>query len=397
MESRQSVKITAGLFVLVGLVLFAAFAFFVGERGRYFGAQHTLRAYFPSVAGLREGSTVRVAGVAVGRVSRIRLPGPSEKEVLVELDVSDETIESVRRDSVAQLQTLGFLGDKFIEISVGSPAEPRVADGGVLQTEPATDVAALIGQGRRVLGQAEGLAASLERGGGALPWLIHDPQSKRLVADALGALRTMVALLERGDGALPWLVSDPQSKRLVAETLGSIRAATAALDRGQGALPWLIHDPASRRLAGDLGRAAEALAALATDAKNGRGLAHALIYDPKGGELLAKASQAIENIRRLAAALQDGDGALPALLFDPRSRKLVNHLEAALRNLDTITGKIARGEGTVGALVADPTLYEDLATLLQGAERSRILRWVIRRTLDSGRKAQARDDRGGDR
>jgi hypothetical protein len=39
--------------------------------------------------------------------------------------------------------------------------------------------------------------------------------------------------------------------------------------------------------------------------------------------------------------------------------------------------------------MADPTLYEDLTSLLEGARQSRILRWAIRRTLESGREAQS--------
>ena len=51
-------------------------------------------------------------------------------------------------------------------------------------------------------------------------------------------------------------------------------------------------------------------------------------------------------------------------------------------------GKVAGGEGTIGALLADPTVYEDLTALLEGAQRSWLLRWAIRRTLDSGRSAR---------
>ncbi len=145
-QRRSSVKIVVGLFVFVGILLLAASIFLLGQRGRYFSTQHSLRAFFTKVGGLHEGATVRLAGVAVGRVTRIQLPRPPEEKVLVELNVAGGAIENVRRDSVARIETLGFLGDKFIEISVGSSQEPRLPNGGILQVEEPTDVGALVGQ-----------------------------------------------------------------------------------------------------------------------------------------------------------------------------------------------------------------------------------------------------------
>ncbi len=388
MEPRSGVKVMVGLFVFVGLVLFAASLFLLGERGWYFRAQHRLQAFFTSVAGLQEGASVRVAGVAVGRVSRIQLPRPPEQRVLVELQLAGDAIENVRRDSVARVETLGVMGDKFVEISVGSPQEPRLPDGGTVAVEESADFGALVAQAQRVLGHAERLGASLERGEGALPWLMNDPASKRLVGDAIGAVRTAATSIERGGGALPWLLNDPQSKQLIAETLGSARAVAASVEHGDGAVSWLIQDSDSRRLMQDLGRAAEALAAVSTEVKEGRGLAHALIYDPESAKILEQASHTLEETRALVEAIRTGDGALPALLFDPETKRLVENLTEASEHLDAITAKIARGEGTLGAFLLDPTVYEDLTTLLEGAQRSRILRWGIHHTLESGRAAR---------
>lgn len=395
MEPRSGVKITVGLFVFVGLLLFAASIFFLGERERYFATQHPLKAFFTNAAGLHEGATVRIAGVAVGRVTRIRLPSPPEQKVVVELSVAGDAIANVRRDSAARVETMGFMGDKFVEISVGSPQESRVSDGDILRVDESEDLSTLIGEGRRVLERAERLTASLERGDGALPWLINDPQSKRLVAETLRSVNAAATSLERGGGALPWLINDPQSKRLVADTLGSVHAVGASLKHGDGALAWLLEDPASRRLMEDLGRTAQTLAALSNEVKEGRGLAHALIYDPQGAEMLNKALRTFVEVQRLVEAIRNGDGAIPALLFDPESKQLVENLTKASKHLEEISARIARGDGTLGALLSDPTVYEDLRALLEGAQRSRILRWGVRHALQSGRAARKDKDNHG--
>lgn len=384
MEQRPSVKLVVGIFVFFGLLVFAASIFFLGERGRYFSTQHHLKAFFTGVSGLHEGATVRLAGVAAGRVSGIRLPSPPDQKVLVELSVAGGAIENIRRDSVARIETLGFLGDKFIEISVGSPQEPRLPDGATLRVEEPPDFGAIVGQGQRVLGHAERIAASLD----TMLSTLERAKTAEVVAGAARTVERLAASLERGEGALPWLAKDPESKRLVAETISSVRAGAAFLEHGEGALPWLIQDPASRRLAKDLGRAAETLAALSTEIRDGGGLAHALIYDPEGGKVVKEVSQTLQEVQSLLQAIRAGDGAIPTLLFDAKSRDLVENLADASRHLKEIGEKVARGEGTLGAFLVDPTVYEDLTDLLEGTRRSWILRSVIRSTVESGREIQ---------
>jgi len=84
-----------------------------------------------------------------------------------------------------------------------------------------------------------------------------------------------------------------------------------------------------------------------------------------------------------------GRGTLGSLVKDEAGdgglRLAIQDLRAALANLKQITEKINEGEGTIGALVADPTVYEQLVSILEGAQRSSILRFLIR-GLGQGKK-----------
>ena len=57
--------------------------------------------------------------------------------------------------------------------------------------------------------------------------------------------------------------------------------------------------------------------------------------------------------------------------------------------------KINDGEGTVGALIADPTVYERLVTILDGAQRSFLLRGLLRSLGKGGEAAKALEERQG--
>ncbi len=83
---------------------------------------------------------------------------------------------------------------------------------------------------------------------------------------------------------------------------------------------------------------------------------------------------------------QKGEGLLYALLYDPKGKQLMDNLVSTSKSLNEITEKIDNGEGTIGALVADPALYDNLRGLLGGAERSFILRNLIRKSIAKGKE-----------
>ena len=58
-----------------------------------------------------------------------------------------------------------------------------------------------------------------------------------------------------------------------------------------------------------------------------------------------------------------------------------------MADLRAITGRIEAGQGTLGGLVQDPTVYENLAAFLEGAQRSLLLRALIRAAIGRGTPA----------
>ena len=63
---------------------------------------------------------------------------------------------------------------------------------------------------------------------------------------------------------------------------------------------------------------------------------------------------------------------------DPEGGDALTQLGAATETLTRILEKIDSGEGTLGLLLNDPTLYEDVKELVGGAQRSLVVRSLIR-------------------
>jgi len=70
------------------------------------------------------------------------------------------------------------------------------------------------------------------------------------------------------------------------------------------------------------------------------------------------------------------------------------HLKKAITQLSQIFEKINNGTGTVGALINDPGLYDQLKALLGGANRNRIIRNLIRQTINKSQEDSSSSDKG---
>jgi phospholipid/cholesterol/gamma-HCH transport system substrate-binding protein len=130
--------------------------------------------------------------------------------------------------------------------------------------------------------------------------------------------------------------------------------------------------------------ATAALSGIISEIQEGDGLLHQLIYEPYEGDHLASIDASLNSLNDLLTAVKEGDGLLHDVIYEPSD--LGEPLEDFLRSagrLDSILTKIDEGEGTLGLLVNDPSLYTDMDALIQGGQRSRVVRGLIRLSTES--------------
>ncbi len=110
-----------GAFMLVVLAILGFFILKIEDVqiGRR-GPSKKVVALFDSAAGLEKKSTVRVAGVSVGKVSDIHLRSDGKAEVTLEVDPQVQ----LHRNSSAHVASLGLLGEKYIELDPGTQSLP---------------------------------------------------------------------------------------------------------------------------------------------------------------------------------------------------------------------------------------------------------------------------------
>ncbi len=138
---KNGMEFLVGLFMIAGFVAFGYLALQLGEISLFSSSKtYTITAQFDNIAGVKKGSSVQVAGVVVGQVSKIWLDEDAVANVA--LQVNNEVELSV--DTMASVKSQGLIGDKFIALSIGGDEE-LFQDGDILtDTESSVDIESLI-------------------------------------------------------------------------------------------------------------------------------------------------------------------------------------------------------------------------------------------------------------
>ena len=392
-RSELGRKLRVGIFVLVALAAFLGMIYALGAKSRLFEAKYTIHAEFSEVGGLAEGATVRLAGVQIGRVSGVELPSQPGGKVRVDLSIARRFSDRVRKDSVARIETQGLLGDKIVEITIGTTSTPPVRSGEVIASKDPTDLGQVVNQSAQTVKDVAELAASLRETAAGLKesHLIEDAgaamANARKVTDQIARI---VNEVERGKG---WANALIYQEPVALQQLNGIVASTQKLldrvERGEGAAGVLTSTQsteAARRLVAAMDRLARAV-----EQPDEGGLLPGLLIDPKYKSVLEDLRVVAHNLRDVSDRLAGGKGTLGALVKDEPGeagiRQASQDLQVTMANLREITEKINEGEGTLGALISDPTVYERLVSILDGASRSRLLRGLLR-GLGGGERAR---------
>jgi phospholipid/cholesterol/gamma-HCH transport system substrate-binding protein len=118
-----------GAFFLVVLILAGILVWRIEDLRLARGPAKKMSVEFKDVAGLDAKSTVRLAGVRVGKVSKIRL-GPDGKAIV---DLSLDRDVELRQGASASVASLGLLGEKYVELVPGPVGAPELPEGTTLK------------------------------------------------------------------------------------------------------------------------------------------------------------------------------------------------------------------------------------------------------------------------
>ena len=267
------------------------------------------------------------------------------QNIVVSTEIRSAYRDWVRSDSNISLGSIGLLGDKYIEISLGRSDDPPVVIEETTEGWMGTTVHEVVlitgtsqpGFQELITGADDVLAnlavlsdklaeifEPLAQGQGSVGTFITDSSFYDNLNQAVinaGQTVEQTTLLVRdfreGEGTLARLVQEREVYDNINEATGRLRNVLTQIDQSQGTLGKLVNDSS--------------------------------IYD--------KSAAMVENIETITRRIEEGEGTLGRLSSDDQ---LYEDLSLSLNQFKTLVDGIQQGKGTLGRLANDEQLYQNL-------------------------------------
>ncbi|HXX00854.1 MAG TPA: MlaD family protein [Candidatus Acidoferrales bacterium] len=324
-------QLRVGITVIIASLTLAVLLFLMSNTAGLFTPRITIRSYFDNAQGLRVGAPVRLSGVDIGNVTRIRIVPDKDKQltpVEITMKVSTRYIYGLRRDSVTSLETAGVLGETYLDIDSSQALGPPARDGDVLPTQVHPDFNQVVRASQSTLQNMDALLKRADR---------------------------ILAFAESGKGSLGKLIYDPTLYNRFSATVSDFQKIVQQVGSGQGSLGALI----SRNDAYDKFTATlDKMNAVIDDIQQGKGTAGKFLKDPS---LYDNANDTIANLKQVTADINAGKGTLGKLTKD---EELAKKLDTTITKLSQLTSEVEAGQGSVGKLFKDESLYNNANQML---------------------------------
>ncbi|MDT8447236.1 MAG: MlaD family protein [bacterium] len=328
-------EMNVGLLILAGTGLLMIASIQVTRYDPDLSGTYSLKVTFENVSGLVTGTAVKVAGITVGEVSSIELV---DGEAEVTVSIMDKY--RLRTNSRAMIKSIGILGDKYIEVSLGSNNQQALQSGDRIQlVEPGADLDSLIEDLSYILSDVRSVTKALNASLGGEK---GEAQLKRVLSNVEGLTANLDQVLDKTNQKIGPILSSLESfssdlAGITADNRDEVHHLLANLRDFSESLNRFVDNNES-----DLNRTLENLdyfmAKLSEDGPEITG-------DLKG---ILKENR--DNLRQTMSEIKEASA----------------NLNSAMDSVDQIAYKIDSGQGTLGRLVNDEETINSINTALDG-------------------------------
>ena len=245
-------QLRVGGLTVVALAVLGFAVYKLGKSAKLFASHYTLVSFVPNAAGLRAGSQVTVAGQLAGSIRSIDfLPVDNDtaRNLRIEIELDEALRSQVRADSRVVIRNQGFLGDRFFDISTGTPSYRPLHTGDTLRLGPSVDYEALVQQASGALVDVvalthdmRDLTHALVNGEGTMGQLLTNRALYDQLNGTLSRTSTLLARLQNPNGSVGRLLDDPTLYENLTRMIVSVDTLVGKIQGGNGTAGKLLRD-----------------------------------------------------------------------------------------------------------------------------------------------------------
>jgi len=295
-----------GVFFLTTTVVLFAALFVVGTNTRLFERKYELKMYLPNAQQLDKGSMVALSGLEVGKIKSIQFVHHEDgRNIEIVLQLPLHSREEITTSSVASIRTVGVLGDRFIDITMGKAGEEPLASGAEIPVLTPTDWPATLQRAAgglddflAMVKQASEAVAKLNHGEGTMGVLLNDPKTASNFSATALNLAEVSGSLKKGEGSLGKLIKDDSMAQSLQLAVAHFDSLVNVAVQGDGLMARLLSD---ETLADHFSGAAAGADSVMIDLRGDGTAGRLLRQDDLYKEMLAT----MEQVHALVAKIQE--------------------------------------------------------------------------------------------
>lgn len=278
-------ELKVGLLTLAAIASLVVVSLKITANKSGFGEYIEYRTILNDASGIYENGSIKVAGIVAGRIKTIDLSG---SQALIKFEVLKQI--KLTRFSVLRIKTVGFLGDKYLDIFLGNPDAPRLKEGSMIAAEAGAGFEELGKDASEILKDVKEIAKAVRES-------LYDENKRNVVKDIVGSVKDFTKNAKDISESIKRLTEGNEKK--INDTLDDIKRLSSQLayETDRYADGSFMNDmDGIKPIIKNVNKAVADLKDIVADVKNGKGTVGKLLRDE---EVIDQVNETLSGVNRL--------------------------------------------------------------------------------------------------
>jgi phospholipid/cholesterol/gamma-HCH transport system substrate-binding protein len=278
-------ELKVGILTLMAIASMVIVSLKITSNSSGFGEHIAYRTILNDASGIFEKSSIKVAGINAGKIKKIELNG---SQALIHFEILRDI--KITQNSILKIKSVGFLGDKYLDIYLGDPNAERLKEDSFLLAEGGSGFEEIGKDASDVLKDVKEIARSIRES------LVND-KNENVMKEIVENIKGFTETANEVAGSLKNIINGNEEKlNLIVD---DIRKTTAqiAFETDRMKEGSLMNDMDSLKpILADAQKTMSDIKSIIEDVKAGKGTVGKLLRDE---EVVDKVNETLSGVNRM--------------------------------------------------------------------------------------------------